>query len=128
MYSVEIKNSHGYAFEVKSKDYTFAINPKGDGISPSATLLASIGACIGVYVRKYVEGAKIELNEFKITVEAEFSKEKPVCFRNINVSIDLGNNQLEEKRKKVLLMFVKNCPIHNTLKINPDIDIKIAAT
>jgi len=125
MFGVEIVNYQDSSFKVSSKDYEFVVDTKGKGITPPDTLLASLGSCVGVYIRKYVNGAKIDLEEFKIKVEAEFSQDKPVCFKKINVFIDIKDKQLDERRKQALLAFIKNCPIHNTLKNNPDIELAI---
>ena len=125
MYKVDIYNKGEYDFQVSSKDYQFTVSPKGKGISPSATFLASLGACIGLYIRKYAEGAKLPLPEFDISVEAEFSRESFVFFKEINVSIDLKGAQLDERRKTAIVNFAKNCPIHNTLKTAPSINCNI---
>lgn len=123
---MDITNSGGYCFKVKSKRYEFAVDMKGEqGISPPDALFASLGACIGVYIRKYAEGAKLSIPEFKIEVYAEFSKESPVCFKKIEVAIDLKGAVLEDRRLKSMLGFIKNCPVHNTLKNNPEVEIKI---
>jgi len=126
MYEVEVVNKGKSAFYVRSKDCEFVIDVNGNGITPPDTLLASLGSCIGVYVRKYAEGAKLRLEKFKIKVSAEFSKEPPARFKVINVSIDLIDADLDERRKKALLEFIKNCPVHNTLKADPAIQISIA--
>jgi uncharacterized OsmC-like protein len=125
MYKVEITGGLDSSFNVKSKNYQLVIDTKGKGITPPETLLASLGTCIGVYIRKYAEGTKLTLGEFSITVEAEFCKEKPFYFKVINVLVNLKGTRLDENRKKALVMFVKNCPIHNTLKNISDVDIKI---
>jgi uncharacterized OsmC-like protein len=78
-----------------------------------------------VYVRKYAEGAKLTLPEFSISVDADFSKETPVCFRKININVDLKGTQLDDRRIKAMHEFVKNCPVHNTIKNNPEVEIKI---
>ena len=127
MYRVELTNSGGYSFSVRSGDHRFNLDMRGEqGITPPDALLASLGSCIGVYIRKYAEGAKLTLSEFSIDAHAEFSKESPVCFKKIEVSIDLKDGKLEERRLKSLLEFVKNCPVHNTLKINPEVKITIS--
>jgi len=126
MYHIEVTNNPDSSFQVKSRDYEFIVDIKGKGITPPDTLLASLGSCIGVYIRKYCEGSKFRLDNFSITVEAEFSKETPVAFRDIKVSLDLKGIQLDEQRKQALFAFIKNCPIHNTLKANPVINVKIA--
>jgi len=125
MYKVEIINKGDMVFNVKSGDSEFIIDAKGKGFTPPDALLAGLGSCIGVYLRKYIEGAGLELKEFVIKTEAEFSKEKPVCFRNIFVSVDLKGVQLGEQRQKALIDFIKNCPVHNTLKSDPLIEIRI---
>jgi len=125
VYSVDIINKGDYAFDVKSKDYEFIVDVKGKGINPPDTLLASLGTCIGIYVRKYLEGSKIQLPEFSISVEGELTKEPPFYFAKIEVTLDLKGSQLDERRKKALHEFVKNCPVHNTLKLNPEIAISM---
>lgn len=125
MYRVEITSNPDSSFQVKSADYEFVIGTKGKGITPPDTLLASLGSCIGVYIRKYCSGSKSAIDNFIITVEAEIPKEPPFVFRDINVSLDLKGTQLDEQKKQALLAFIKNCPIHNTLKANPVINVKI---
>lgn len=125
MYRVDITNTGDYSFKVKSRDGEFIVDIKGKGITPPDTLLASLGTCVGVYMRKYIEGAKLGLTEFSITVEADFSKDAPVCFRKINVDVDLKGVKLDERRLTAMHEFIKNCPVHNTLKNNPEVEIRI---
>ena len=125
MYHVDITNSGDFSFKIKSKDYEFTVDTKGKGVTPPDALLASLGSCIGVYLRKYADGAKIAIPKFSISVSADFAKEEPVCFRMINVEIDLQGANLDERRLKPLLEFIKNCPVHKTLKNNPEVEIKL---
>ncbi|MDP1852918.1 MAG: OsmC family protein [Candidatus Omnitrophota bacterium] len=125
MYRVEILNQDGASFKVRSEGCEFIISSGGKAITPPAALLASLGSCIGVYARKYLEGAGIASSGFNIAIEAEFSKEKPVCFAVIDVTVDLKGVLFDERRKDAFLSFVKNCPVHNTLRANPEIKIKI---
>ena len=123
MYHVDISNKGGYAFDVSSKDYRFTVDINGKGVTPPDTLLASIGSCLGVYIRKYAEGSKLDIPDFDIKVGADLSKEQPVRFRAINVSIDLKGAKLDDRRKKALLEFIRNCPVHNTIKNGPETNI-----
>jgi putative redox protein len=125
MYKVDITAAGDYRFNVRSKDAEFTVDIKGGGITPPDTLLASLGSCVGVYIRKYAEGAKLALGDFSISVEGDLGKEAPYYFRHIKVSVNLRGASLDEKRKAALLAFIKNCPIHNTLKNNPSVDIDI---
>ncbi|MEE8317652.1 MAG: OsmC family protein [Candidatus Omnitrophota bacterium] len=125
MYRVDISSKGASGFIVRSNGNELNIDIKGTAISPPSVLLASVGSCMGVYIRKYAQGAGLDLKDFDIKVEADFVKEPQVHFKDINVSIDLKGLDLDERRKKALLGFIKNCPVHNTLKSNPDINIKI---
>lgn len=124
MYRVEIASAAGTAFTGRSKDCVIPIDIHGQGMTPPDLLLAGLGSCVGVYLRKYAQGAKLALGDFLITVEAELSLEPPVCFRAINVQIDLKGLSLDERRQKALADFVHNCPVHNTLKGSPLVAIQ----
>jgi len=125
MYSVNIINEGDSVFKINSKDYGFLVDTKGNGITPPDTLLAGLGSCIGVYIAKYLEGARISSRGFSVSVKADFCKDRPVRFSRIDVSIDLAGLQIDEQRRGAMIQFLKNCPVHNTLKSNPDIEIKI---
>jgi uncharacterized OsmC-like protein len=81
---------------------------------------------MGVYIRKYCEGARIPIPGFTVAVEADFAKEPPFRFKDIKVSIDLKGATIDGRRKAALIEFIKNCPVHNTLKNAPDFIIKIS--
>ena len=125
MYKVKVSNEDGFKFNVRSGDYEFSIDAGGKGVTPPDALLASVGSCIGVYIRKYADGAKLAIKDFTISVEADLGKEPPYRFRRIDVAIDLKGAELDDRRKKAMLEFIRNCPVHNTLKNNPEINIAL---
>lgn len=125
MYSVELTNKGNSTFLAKVKDYEFTIDTKGRGVTPPDALLASLGSCIGVYLKKYAEGAGLQLAGFTVKVDADFCKEPPIGFKRINVSIALPGADLDDRRKRAVLMFLRNCPVHNTLKGNPEVEVSI---
>ena len=125
MYKVDIYSTRDFEFKAKAGNAEFVIDAKGNEFTPPDALLAALGSCIGVYIRKYAEGAKITLNNFTIHLEAEFSKELSISIKHIYVAIDLKTAGLDERRSKSLLDFIKNCPVHNTLKGNPEIEIEL---
>jgi len=124
MYKAEVTHNSDFVFTVKTGESEVIIDAKGKGLTPLDALLAGLGSCIGVYIRKYAEGAKLNLVNFKVNVSAELSNQ-PFSFKEINVEIDLKNCQIDERRQKALLEFIKNCPAHNTLKGNPQIGFKL---
>lgn len=127
MPKVTVTSKGGYAFSAKTAaGGGFEIDAKTGPVGPLDAFLASLAACVGVYIRKYAEGAKITLEGYSVTAEAELSKDKPVRFGLIDVAVDLGAAALDERRKTALLDFIRNCPVHNTLKGDPEILVRIA--
>ncbi len=124
MYAVQVTHNQDLAFTVKVGESEFIIDAKGKGFTPLDALLAGLGSCIGVYIRKYAEGSKLDLKNFKINVSAQLCSQPPFSFKLINVQIDLKDSALDERRQKALLEFIKHCPAHNTLKGNPEIAVK----
>ena len=123
MYEVEIANKQGNIFEVKAKENHFVIEPFSENLTPGDVLLASLGSCIGLYTRRYLDNAKIPAQGFSLKLEADFSQDHPVRFKQIKVYLDLGDIQIDQARKAALLKFVGNCPIGNTLKGDPSVEI-----
>jgi uncharacterized OsmC-like protein len=126
MYKVSLRHNKDNTFLVRSGSYEFTIDSKGQsGITPPDTLLASLASCIGVYIHKYSEGAKLGLEDFEISAKAEFSKEAPLSFKEIKVEIDLKGVILDERRSNSLLAFIRNCPVHNTIEGSPKIEMSL---
>lgn len=125
MYSVDVSSEQGYNFKVKSKGYEFLIDIDGNGITPPDVLLASLASCVGVYIRKYADGANLGIKTIKVGVEGDLGKAAPYYFRKISVKVRLDGIDLDERRKSALLAFLKNCPVHNTLKMTPEIAIDL---
>lgn len=62
---------------------------------------------------------------FTVDVEAELVSDKGHRFKDIKVSIDLDGAMIDDIKKQSLVQFVKNCPVHNTLRNMPEIEIKV---
>jgi uncharacterized OsmC-like protein len=125
MYKVEITHNQDLAFTAKVGQSEFVIDAQGQGLTPLDAFLAGLGSCIGVYIRKYALGSKLELKNFKVNVSAQLSGQAPFTFKQIDVEIDLKGGVLDERRQKALLAFIKHCPAHNTLKGNPEVEFKL---
>jgi uncharacterized OsmC-like protein len=124
MYKIEVRHNQEMAFKVVAGKSEFIIDAQGEGVTPLDALLAGLGSCIGVYIRKYALSSKLELKNFKVLVSAELTP-GPFSFKLVNVEIDLKSSSLDDRRRFALLEFIKNCPAHNTLKGNPIIEFKL---
>lgn len=127
MYKVDISCKEGNTFNVISGAAKATIDlAEKDNLGPLPTLLGALGSCVAVYLRRYADNLKLPIGEFSVSVEADLIKEPPVSFRKINISVDLKGAQLDEQKMEGLMRFIKNCPVHNTLHGNPEIDFKIS--
>ena len=125
-YRVDITHTKDFTFNVRSGAHECIIDSKNhEGLTPPDAFLMSLGSCIGVYLRKYADTAGLDLAHFKITVEAQF-QQNPLCFKTIDVQVELQGATLDERRKTALLGFMKKCPVHNTLKENPRVEIMLS--
>ncbi|MDO8749345.1 MAG: OsmC family protein [Candidatus Omnitrophota bacterium] len=128
MYEVDVDYENSFHYKVTSLNYEIKVDsskPSGaiEGITPPALLLASLGSCAAVYLERYLSGAKIKFDKFTIKVKSEICPETPHYLKNIALTINLPGLKLEQKRYNALLEFIRNCPVHNTLKYNPAVDI-----
>jgi len=121
-YKVEVKNRGGMEFTAKSEHGEFRIDADGKAIEPLETLLAALGSCAGVYIRKYAQSANIQMDLFTIDLEAELAKGFPSYFKKIRMTIDLNGAVISDLQKNALLQFIKNCPVLNTLENEPAVE------
>lgn len=121
MYEINIENRRDHTYKVYSDGREFVIDSDVKGIGPLPTLLSGLGACVGVYLNRYLDGTKLGITGFKVNVKGELSKEQPLRFKEIFVDIKLEGQSLDDARKEGILRFAKNCPVHNTLTGNPEI-------
>ncbi len=94
-----------------------------EGMNPLEVFLAALGSCAGFYAKNYCQNSGIEAKGLEVTVSSSLTPDKPMRFQDIEVKISLGSDIAD--RKNPLLAFVKNCPVHNTIKSNPDIQFII---
>ncbi len=126
MYRAQARHNKDMSFSIDSNGQKLIIDAKGaEGISPIDTLLASLASCVGVYIRKYSEGAKLNLENFTVRAEGELSNEPPRALKEISVFIDLKGVKLDVRREKALLDFIHNCPVQNTLTGSPEIKVNL---
>lgn len=131
MYQVKVDYLSSFAYKAASGGYSVNVAlPKegraADGITPPALLLASLGSCLAVYLEKYLTGGRIKFEKFSIDVASDICREAPGYLKDIGVKIDIQGAELDERRRKALVDFLRNCPVHNTLTNAPSIKIEVA--
>ena len=91
--------------------------------TPSELFTASIGSCVGLYVARYLETAKLNPEGLSIDLDWEFAKD-PSRISNIAMTIRVPNAELGA-RKKAVIAAANKCTIHQTLHNHPEIKISV---
>jgi uncharacterized OsmC-like protein len=115
MYAVTMENRGDARYHATSRGYEFVIGPQGAGANPGDTLLAGLCACIGHYVRQFLQERKLASNGFLIEAQAESTPDGS-RLASIAVWIDLRDVRLDETARAPLLAAAERCKLHNTLK------------
>lgn len=126
---VKIKYLDGQRFIVEARNHRMIIDQPTDkggtdeGMNPLEIFLSALGSCVGMYTKLYCQNAGIEIKDLELSISSNLTTEKPLRFQEIDVKISLEEDI--EERKQALLNFVNNCPVHNTIKSNPQVKITI---
>ena len=125
MYHVDVSCKEGSVFNVTSGAAKMTVDLTEKNFGPLPTLLAALGSCVGVFLRRYAEDMKLPIKEFSVSVDAELVKAPQMIFKEISVSIDLKGAQIDEAKKEGLIRFVQHCPVGNTLRGTPAVNVKL---
>ncbi|MDP3143750.1 MAG: OsmC family protein [Candidatus Omnitrophota bacterium] len=126
---VSVKYIDNHKFIAQAGNHQLIIDQAKDkggndeGMNPLEVFLVSVAACAGFYAKTYCKNANIDAGNLSVSVNSELSQDVPKRFKDIKVQIDVGQDLAQ--RKEALLNFVKNCPVHNTIKIIPMVDFII---
>ncbi|MFH1621996.1 MAG: OsmC family protein [Candidatus Omnitrophota bacterium] len=126
---VQIRYEEGVKFVAQARMHQAVIDqPKEKGgsdagMNPLEFFLTSLGSCVALYAKRYYKDTNLDFSGLTVDVESELSPERPFRFTDIKLKVKLKNDIGD--RREPFLRFIKNCPIHNTLAGQPNIDIDI---
>jgi len=92
------------------------------GMTPPELFAASLASCIGFYVARYCEQAKIPADGLEVGCDWQVGG-KPRRIERIDVSVQLPG--MPENRRKAVERVAESCLIHATLLHGTDMDIRI---
>ena len=75
------------------------------GLSPKALMLSSLGGCTGLDVLSLLKKIRVEIEDFKVTVNGELTEEHPKYYDKVSIDYYFTGTDLnEEKIKKVVFL------------------------
>lgn len=123
MYRSVIENNGDSKFYAKMGDSSIVFDAAGNGANPVDAMLAALCACMGHYVRDYLDGHHGK-SGFSIEAEAGVMSDK-TSLACIDVRIDLKSVKLNDREASDLLKVVQKSKIHRILNENPGVTVAL---
>lgn len=124
--TVSRKDGLEFGIRVRGHDVASDMSEKDGGLdagpSPAELFAGSLGACIGMMVQSYCRRHEYE-GDVEVSLTMEMA-DSPKRVGAIVVDVELPEGVPEEKREAIRRM-AERCPIHETLKDPPRVDIEI---
>jgi len=118
----------GAKFTVACRNHEITIDQPEDnggenaGMTPPEIMAGSMASCIGFYVARYCQQAKIDTTDLFVSCDWQVGGE-PRHMESFDIQINLP--ALPENRQKAVERVAKGCLIHATLGQNPEINIAL---
>jgi len=126
--TVSPKSGRAFAVKVRGHEVISDMSKKegGDDIGPSPVeyLAASLGACIGMMVQSYCHRHGYTDGEVGVSLTLELA-DSPKRVAGFVVDVELPEG-IPEDRVEVIRRMAEKCPVHETLRNPPQVDIDIS--
>ncbi len=119
----------GSRFTVACRSHTITIDQPKDnggedlGMTPPEIMASSLASCIGFYVARYCEQAKIDATGLAVSCDWQVGGQ-PKHMQKFDVQVELPN--LPEKRRKAIEKVAESCLIHATLGQSPEVNVSLS--
>lgn len=118
----------GVKFEVQARGHKIVCDQPADnggtdaGMTPPEFLLASLATCAAYYAAQYLRTRQLPVDELKVRVSAEKARQ-PARLGSFRIEITAPG--LDERHQEGVVRAAKACLIHNTLLVQPNIEIVV---
>ncbi|MDQ7002102.1 MAG: OsmC family protein [Ghiorsea sp.] len=118
----------GSRFTVACRSHSITIDQPKDnggedmGMTPPEIMASSLASCIGFYVARYCEQAKIDATGLTVSCDWQVGG-KPKHMESFDVQVALPN--FPEKRRKAIERVAQSCLIHATLGETPEVRVSL---
>jgi uncharacterized OsmC-like protein len=105
-------------------DLPVPLGGTGRGMTPPQLFIASLGACLGVYVVDYCETIGVPSQGLKVQMRWEQTG-RPKRIGRIRAEIMFPHADVTPARLAAIRRVAEQCLLHNTLRQAPEFDIAI---
>lgn len=129
---VRVDHQAGDRFEIGVRGHTLTVDQPtdagGEDTAPTPTELfvASLASCVAFYARRYL--ARHDLPTDGLAVDATFEMgARPARVAAVDLRLHLPPG-VPESRREPLLAVASHCTVHNTLRSEPDVVVRLDTT
>ena len=128
---VEVRQIDGRRMEIDARGVTAVIDDlvedggPGDGFRPTELLVGALGACTMGTVLTFAKNTGLDVTGVAMTLEAE-KVAAPSRIGSISMVLEVSGD-LDEDDLERLWRVAAACTVHNTLKNEPAIDLKLVS-
>lgn len=119
----------GMFFEAEARAHKISLDLARDkggqdlGMNPPEVFMASLGACVGVYVARYCQNAKLDAEGMNISLDWQLSDDK-TRISSIDIVLTLPRADIGRRRQAVVDV-AHRCLLHNTILNVPEIHLTL---
>ena len=99
----------------------------GDGYRPKALMLSGLAGCSGLDVASLIKKMKLEVENFKIEIEANLTEVHPKYYDKVAMNFHFQGHNLDEKKlqKAVNLSIEKYCGVMEMFRQFAEVQVNI---
>lgn len=127
MSELSVAYKGGMSFETQARQHKTRCDlpqEKGGGdtgMTPTEAFMGSLGACVGLYVARYCQNARLDARDMTLRVSWQVAEDKK-RYGKIEIALTLPHAE-PGKREPALLEVARHCFLHRTIEGHPDIRI-----
>jgi uncharacterized OsmC-like protein len=126
---ISIDRREGKAFEIRVRGHTLTVDMSkeeggvDEGMNPVELLASSLGVCICIMVQTYCDSHGYTDGDVAASLTLQIAAD-PKRVGNIVIDLELPSDFPEDKKSAVKRL-AELCPVHETLKQMPTVDLEI---
>ena len=128
--AVRVEHESGDRFRLSVRQHTLHLDqPEVDGgedtaPTPTELFIASLAACVGFYVHRFLSRHGHQVDGLAVTSEVEYAT-RPYRVSRISLGVS-GVSHLPPEVQESLLSVAARCTIHNSLRQPPEVSIAVS--
>ena len=129
-YQLRVEYESGDKFQIAVRQHSIRVDqPSADGgddtaPTPTDLFIASLAACVGFYIHRFLSRHGHQVDGLAVTSEVEYAT-RPYRVSRISLGVS-GVSHLPPEVQEPLLSVAARCSVHNSLRQPPEVSIAVS--